>query len=355
MVERSTNERPSTVLGACLACDDFDRAERELLAVPGAELEPEWWRRLQDLTHADTAALLDEAADGGRPPRAVSARHEPEPELEPPLPAMEAREWTFAERRALSADASTLPAPYLNDGQSYSCHHRPQTAACGTTNDGASLLRLPSALVCPLCVHLMVWDHRHHTWFGREHARPIDARCRTLATTTTTTTTTRRNVIVLQIIYGEETHIEPGDEVRHGSTGDPAEQCEALVCRCGVCVRYRPRHLDIPLAEVPRKGVASPTTDVRQLMTGDDRRRRTCLTKQVWYAPHKQGARPMARHPRPPQFEKKGVRADYPPVLMSTQPCATSCARALIHLTPSPQNHAVPTYVHARDENVFYT
>ena len=24
----------------------------------------------------------------------------------------------------------------------------------------------------------------------------------------------------------------------------------------------------------------------------------------VWYAPHKQGARPMARHPLPPQFKK---------------------------------------------------
>ena len=30
-------------------------------------------------------------------------------------------------------------------------------------------------------------------------------------------------------------------------------------------------------------------------------------------------------------------------MLISTQPCVTSCARALIHLTPSPQNHAVPT------------
>ena len=29
-------------------------------------------------------------------------------------------------------------------------------------------------------------------------------------------------------------------------------------------------------------------------------------------------------------------------MLISTQPCVTSCARALIHLTPSPQNYAVP-------------
>jgi len=28
------------------------------------------------------------------------------------------------------------------------------------------------------------------------------------------------------------------------------------------------------------------------------------------------------------------VRADHPSVLISTQPCVTSCARALIHLTP---------------------
>ena len=78
-VERPTNDRP-TALGACLACDDFDRAEQELRAVPGAELEPEWWRRLQDLAHADAAALLDDAAaDGGRPPREAAARHEPEP------------------------------------------------------------------------------------------------------------------------------------------------------------------------------------------------------------------------------------------------------------------------------------
>ena len=39
--------------------------------------------------------------------------------------------------------------------------------------------------------------------------------------------------------------------------------------------------------------------------------------------------------------------------LMSTQPCVTSCARALIHLTPSPQNHAVPTCP-SRDKNVPY-
>ena len=76
-------------------------------------------------------------------------------------------------------------------------------------------------------------------------------------------------------------------------------------------------------------------------------------TNLVWYAPHRPGARPMARHPLLPQFKKYYVRADHTPMLMSTQPFVTSRARAFIHLTPPPHNHAVPT-CNSRGNNVPY-